>query len=116
MHLQADSQAVMGGVMGVTQSWFGLLSYEVAQSERVDGVPGAAASLTYSPEALFKQWDVPGIAQAAINYRSAYFSPILGAASSSGNTFSLNGFYSIAVRTAIIWLCPPMGPLDQAEP
>ncbi|MGO8780726.1 MAG: fimbria/pilus outer membrane usher protein [Rhodomicrobium sp.] len=97
MHLQADSQAVMGGVMGVTQSWFGLLSYEVAQSERVDGVPGAAASLTYSPEALFKQWDVPGIAQAAINYRSAYFSPILAAASSSGNTFSLNGFYSIAV-------------------
>lgn len=97
MHLQADSQAVMAGIMGVTQSWFGLISYEAAQSLRWDGTPGAAASLTYTPEALFKTWGLPGIAQAAINYRSAFFSPILTGAPAGGEAFSLNGVYSIAL-------------------
>ncbi|MGC1585911.1 MAG: hypothetical protein WA791_09430, partial [Rhodomicrobium sp.] len=97
MHLQGDSHAVMAGIMGVTQSWFGLISYEAAQSARFDGTPGVASSLTYTPETLFKKLELPGIAQVAVNYRSAFFSPILSGAFGGGETFSLNGVYSIAL-------------------
>ena len=97
VHLQGDSRAIMWGFLGVTQSSLGLLSYEAAESVRWDGALGLAGSLTYTPEALFKNWDIPGIAQAAINYRSASFSPVLAATATSGDTFSLNGVYSIAL-------------------
>jgi outer membrane usher protein len=41
-HAQADSRALMAGVMGITQTSYGLVSAEVAASVRWDGVPGIA--------------------------------------------------------------------------
>ncbi len=93
-HLQGDNRAVMAGVMGTTQTFFGLFSAEAAASARWDGVPGFAAVLTYTPETLLKAFEVPGMAQLAINLRSAAFSPIL-AATTSAETYSVNGFYSV---------------------
>jgi outer membrane usher protein len=93
-HIQADGHAVMTGLMGVRQSSFGLLSMEAAASARWDGTPGTAASLSYTPEALLKAWQLPGLAQIAMNYRSAYFTPILATVSDSG-LFSIDGFYSV---------------------
>ena len=93
-NVQADSRALMAGVMGVTQTSYGLVSAEAAASVRWDGVPGIAATLTYTPEALLKAFELPGMAQVAVNMRSAAFSPILATAARSG-TYSLNGFYSV---------------------
>jgi outer membrane usher protein len=93
-HVQADNNAIMAGAMGTAQTSFGLVSAEAAASVRWDGVPGVAGSLTYTPETLLKAFELPGMAQLAINLRSAAFSPILAAAASAG-TYSLNGFYSV---------------------
>ena len=93
-HVQADSRALMAGAMGTTQTSYGLVSAEAAASVRWDGVPGIAAALTYTPEALLKAFELPGMAQVAVNIRSAAFSPILATAARFG-TYSLNGFYSV---------------------
>jgi outer membrane usher protein len=96
-HVQADNHAVMAGVMGTTQTSVGLVSAEAAASARWDGVPGFAAALTYTPETLLKTFELPGMAQFAINLRSAAFSPILAAPANSG-TYSVNGCYSLPLR------------------
>jgi outer membrane usher protein len=93
-HIQADGHAIMAGLMGVRQSSLGLFSIEAAASARWDGTPGAATSLSYTPETLLKTWQLPGLAQIAMNYRSAYFSPILATVSGPG-LFSIDGFYSV---------------------
>ena len=93
-HLQADRGAVMGGATGTTQTSLGLVSVEAAASMRWDGIPGFAAAFTYTPEALLKAFELPGMAQVALNIRSAGFSPILASAARAG-AYSINGFYSV---------------------
>ena len=93
-HVQADSHAVMAGLMGTTPTPFGLVSAEAAASARRDGVTGVAAAFSYTPEMLLKAAGLPGMAQLAVNVRSAAFSPILALAAPEG-TYSLNGFYSL---------------------
>ena len=98
-HIQADSHAIMAGLMGVTQVPLGLVSFEAAGSERWDGALGAAAAVTYTPETLFKSSEIPGLAQIALNYRSAAFSPILATPAAAG-VYSVNGFYSVPLPDA----------------
>ena len=96
-HAQANFQTSVAGLMAVTPTWLGRFSVETDGSVTVDGVYGLATALFYTPDTLFKTWNLPGVIQLSSDYRSAGFTPLYAANGSLGESFSLNGFYSIAL-------------------
>jgi outer membrane usher protein len=54
-------------------------------------------SMFYTPDTLFKSWNLPGVAQVAGEYRSSGFTPLFAANGSLGEIFSINGFYSVTL-------------------
>ena len=96
-HVQANFQTSVAGLIAVTPTWLGRLSVETAGSMTVDGLYGLAAALSYTPDTLFKDWNLPGVAQLAGEFRSGDFTPLYAANGSVGESFSLNGFYSITL-------------------
>ncbi len=97
LHTQISTRTTVGGVMLVTPTSFGQFSFEADGSLNAAGMIGAAIALTYTPETLMKSLDIPGLAQFAVEYRSADFTPLFAANGSVGESFSLNGFYSISL-------------------
>ena len=97
VHAQSTIESSVAGVMAVTPTSLGRLSAELDGSLTADGLPGVAASLFYTPDTLFKNWGLPGMAQLAGQYKSSGFTPLFAANGSLGELFSLNGFYSVAL-------------------
>jgi outer membrane usher protein len=97
VHAQSTIASSVAGVMAVTPTRLGRFSAELDGSLTADGLPGVAASLFYTPDTLFKNWGLPGMAQLAGQYKSGGFTPLFAANGSLGELFSLNGFYSVAL-------------------
>ena len=97
VHAQSTIASSVAGVMAVTPSALGRFTAEVDGSLTADGLPGGALSMFYTPDTLFKNWGLPGMAQLAGQYKSSGFTPLFAANGSLGELFSLNGFYSVAL-------------------
>ena len=78
-YAQANFQTSVTGLMAVTPTWLGRLSVETAGSITVDGFYGLATALSYTPDTLFKDWNLPGVAQLSGEYRSSDFTPLYAA-------------------------------------
>jgi outer membrane usher protein len=97
LHSQASAETTTAGFVAVTPTRFGQFSAEVDGSRSASGKTGTALALTFTPEAIMKSWDMPGLAQFAGEFRSAGFTRMFASNGSGGEAFYVNGFYSLAL-------------------